>query len=159
MNQLTAIASMTSLMFAAGCGKEERDKVAAKVVDDASFEMAKDGLTEIKGKLKRGESVEVVCATSESFASELSSAEGKKIAAELNQLCNYEAQVVAARAAVADVEKAAADMGEDEEPDECYNECYGRWSRALSTLKEKFAGKPIIAELEGRWTAICSPQE
>jgi hypothetical protein len=143
-------------MFAAGCGKGDKAEQAQKVVDDFSLEQAREGLAEIKATLERGESVDIACAASESYASDLTSEEGKKIAADLNQICGFDAPVAVARAALAAAEKARADKGEEEVLSECFS---AEWNMALSTLKEKFADKPVIAELEGKWTAVCPPRK
>lgn len=154
--------AMLTLLATTACGKTdkaEKGETASKVADGEKdkaeaffFEQTQKEVNEIKGLLAKGEVPSTSACATRTYGERLTSDDGKKLAAELDGLCNFDIPIAAARLALADAEKARVAKPDEKVLGECYN---AHWTTAMTTLKEKAADRPEVAELESKWAQAC----
>jgi len=133
---------------ACGSGMSAEEEFAQK--------QAADGLAEIKADLANGEDPKYNCAASQSYASKLTTDEGKAIAAELEQVCGFDTPLLSATQAVEKAEKARKANPDKNPLSECYSAYY---KSGMETLNEKGHGdKPDVQKLSKRWDKVCPPK-
>lgn len=119
-------------------------------------EQAVEGLAEIREALGNNEDPGFKCVASQSHASRLTTEEGLKIAAELEQVCGFDTPLWTLGKAVEKAEKARKAQPEKNPLSECYSAPYKVSTR---TLNDKGHGaKPEVTKLQQRWDKVCPPK-
>ena len=131
--------------------KAAKDKVD-RALDKLDVDEVNQKLAAVRDAIAKGLDTAVDCAWAARIGDQVLEGAVKDPAAELRQLCSFDAPLGRATKAVTAAEKARAEQPEAPSLTECQSE---QWDKAKAQLEPNFATAPRWVDLKARWAKVC----